>query len=71
MNAGKALGNVALSPFWLLGRAFAAVAAVAVWIWDAFMDGVNAGTRDDETVGGFVGFLLVWVVVLTVLVVLR
>ncbi|KKL54244.1 hypothetical protein LCGC14_2267380, partial [marine sediment metagenome] len=32
MNAGKALGNVALFPFWLVGRLFSLASSVALWV---------------------------------------
>ena len=68
MNAGKALGSAALSPFWLLGRVLSLVGSVALWIWGAFLDGLGATDEDRSSLDFLV---LVWLVVLTVWMLLR
>ncbi len=64
MNAGKALGNAALSPFWALGRLFNLVAVAALWVWQAFLDGLRAGTEDRSN--GLDVLFLFWLIALTV-----
>ncbi len=56
-----------LWPFWLIGRVFAAFSVAALWIWQAFLDGLGAGTEDRDN--GIDALFLIWLVVLTVWVV--
>lgn len=64
MNAGKALGNVALFPFWLVGRLFSLASSVALWVWQAFLDGLGAGEEDENN--AIIALFLFWLIALTV-----
>ncbi len=51
-----------LWPFWLVGRAIAALTVAATWIKGAFLDGLNTGAEDRNSDALF----LIWLVALTV-----
>ncbi len=51
-----------LSPFWLIGRVVAAFSVAALWIWQAFLDGLGQG-KDDFDAGAL---SVIWLTLLTV-----
>ena len=58
------LASVALFPFWLIGRTFAALTLISMWVWQAFLNGLSKGDVADST--GLESLLLIWVTVLTI-----
>ncbi len=64
MRGVNRFASVLLSPFWLVGRVLSALAVAALWIWQAFLDGLGAGEapRDNALDAVF----LIWLAALTV-----
>ena len=56
--------SAALFPFWIIGRIFAVLGVVALWIWQAFLDGLGAGTEDRDNAPD--ALFLIWLIVITV-----
>ena len=60
------LASVALFPFWLIGRTFAALTLISMWAWQAFLNGLSKGDAADST--GLESLLLIWITALTIVV---
>ena len=64
-TTGRTLGSLALTPFWLLGRAQRAAVSVVGLVGAAFRDGSGDDT-DNHTISIGLVLLVVWSVILTV-----
>ncbi len=63
-NAGRTLGSIALGPFWLIGRIISLFGLAALWIWQAFLDGLGAGEEDRDN--SLDALFLIWLAAVTV-----
>ncbi len=64
MRGVNRFASALLSPFWLVGRVVSAFSVAAVWIWQAFLDGLGAGAEDRDN--GIDALFLIWLAALTV-----